>query len=103
MGKIIFELLTPILLVLYGIVDIVIPSFSSKEYFWYAKSIFKSEPQKSFDQEVKDAQKAYKDAKSKMEDLKNSANEETEDAKERLEKSEKAFLNAKEKLDKLKK
>lgn len=102
MGKIIFEFAVPFLILIYLIVDVLIPSFTGAKYFWFWKS-FKSKPKQTFEQEVKDAEKAYKEAKTKMEDLKDSANEETEEAKERLAQAEKIYNSAKEKLEKLNK
>ena len=99
MGEIIFELGLSILCGMYIIVDILIPSFSSKEYFWFAKS-FKGKPKATFEQEVKTAEKAYADAKQKMEHLKDSANEESKEAEKHLEKTEEVLKNAKEKLKK---
>lgn len=103
MGKLIFEFAVPFFILLYLVIDVLIPSFYTKwGYFWFWKS-FKSKPKPSFEQEKKDAEKAYKDAKTKMEHLKDSANEETEEAKERLAQAEKIYNSAKEKLEKLNK
>lgn len=101
MIAIIFELFG-FLLVIYMIVDIIIPSFTEKKYFWFWKS-FKGKPKETFEEEVKSAEKAYKDAKTKMEHLKDSANEETEEAEKRLAKAEKTLNNAKQKLENFKK
>lgn len=103
----------PVCVIFWMVVDLVIPAFTkaldkkseTKEYgkfFWFIGSIFASKPKKTFEEEIKDAEKAFKDAKTKMENLKSSATAETKEAKEHLSKAEKAFDDAKTKLEILK-
>ena len=93
MGRIIFEFLTPILLIIYGVVDILIPSFTTLEYFWFLKS-FRSKAKASFKNEVYDAKKSYLEAIEKWNKLKDSATHEAEEAKEKLAKAEKVYEEA---------
>lgn len=102
MGKIIFELLTPILLIMYLIVEIIVPSFTNKEYFWWTKS-FKKKPKGTFEEEVRNAEKVYEDAKTTMERLKDSAGEEAKEAEKRLTQAKEALDKTKQKIENLNK
>jgi len=101
MGKIIFELGFPFLLGLYFVVDIIIPAFTHQNYFWFYKS-FKSKD-KTFKDELKDAERVYNDALIRMEHLKNSATDEAKKAEKDLAKAEEVLANAKTKIKNLKK
>lgn len=107
------EFALPICVLFWMAVDLVVPAFTkafdrksdAKEYgkfFWFIGSIFASKPKQTFEEEIKDAEKTYKDAKTKMENLKSSATAETKEAKEHLSKAEKTYEEAKAKLENLK-
>lgn len=101
MGQLIFEFGFPFLLGLYFLVDIVIPAFTHGNYFWFYKS-FKSE-NKTFKDELKEAERVYNDALIRMEHLKNSATDEAKKAEKDLAKAEEVLANAKTKIKNLKK
>lgn len=104
MGKLIFEFSIPFLLAIYFVVDILIPSFFTKvEYFWFYKKIFKNKPKGTFDEEVKEAERVYNDAKEKMEHLKDSATDEAKKAEKDLAKAKETLDNAKKKIENLNK
>ena len=101
MGKIIFEFGFMFLLGLYLFIDIVLPAFTHGNYFWFYKS-FKSKD-KTFRDEVKEAERVYNDAFIKMEKLKDSATDEAKKAEKDLAKAEEVLANAKKKINNLKK
>jgi hypothetical protein len=101
MAKLIFELFGPILLFLYGLIEIILPMLSlalptkwELDYFWFTKSIFKKKPKTDFAQKVADAEVAYSRAKMEYEELQHSATKEAEDAKQKLAAAEKAYADA---------
>jgi flavodoxin len=101
MGALIFEFGFAFLLGLYLFIDIVFPAFTHGNYFWFYKS-FKSK-EKTFKDEVKEAEKVYNDAFIKMENLKHSATDEAKKAEKDLAKAEEVLANAKTKIKNLKK
>jgi DNA-binding transcriptional regulator GbsR (MarR family) len=102
MGTLIFEFGFAFLIGLYLFVDIVLPSFTHGNYFWFYKS-FKSSKEKTFKDELKEAERVYNDALIKMEHLKNSATDEAKKAEKDLAKAEEVLENAKKKIKNLKK
>lgn len=97
--QLIFDIILPLLVVLYFIVDVIIPSFTSWKYFWFWKSCFPGK-EKTFEGEIKDAEKAYKDAQDKLNKLQGLAGEERVKAEARLDLAEQALIDAKAKLKK---
>jgi hypothetical protein len=99
-----FDIVLPLLVIFYLIVDIIIPSFTSWKYFWFIKSLPGKKPKpSSFEKEVQDAEKAYKDAQDKLNSLQKSAGNERMDAERRLDQAEQVVIDAKAKLKKFKK
>ena len=102
MVKIIFEFGLPLLVLFYLAIDVLVPSFTSAEYFWFAKS-FKSKPKGTLQEEVIEAERVYEEAKIKMEHLKDSATDEEKEAEKRLVQAKETLDNAKKKIENLKK
>lgn len=101
MAKIIFELFGPILLLLYGVIEIIIPLVTMAlpekyelSYFWFTKAAFKRKPKVDFAQKVADAEVTYSKAKLEWEELQHSATKEADEAKQRLARAEEAYANA---------
>lgn len=97
-----FDIVIPLLAIMYLAVDVIIPSFTSWKYFWFFKSCFPGK-EKTFESEIKEAEKAYKDAQDKLSKLQKSAGSERMKAEEMLDKAEQALIDAKAKLKKFNK
>lgn len=100
MFRLILEFLLPLIITLYLIIDVFIPAFSKKKFFWFAKS-FGAEKE-GFEDEISTAEKSFEIAKEKMEELQKSATKESEHTKEHLKMAEEILKRAKENLEKFK-
>lgn len=94
MVRLILEGLGALLIFIYLIIDVIIPAFSSWKFFWFTKSVFKSKPKVSFEQEYADAEKAYAEANEKWDKLRDTAGKEADKARENLSKAAKVYAEA---------
>lgn len=96
--------LVPILLILYLIIEIMVPAFifPSRPFFWWTKSLRGKNVKTSFEEEVQQAESAMREAEKKLEHLLDSATEETSESEKRKKQAQDAFEKAKERLEKLK-
>lgn len=103
MIKIIWNFFIPVILTLYLIVDILIPSFTKKNYFWFIKSFFPKPIEKSLEDQILETEQEYKNLSDKLNHLSKFTLDEQEQLKKKVQSLLKKSKELREKSEKMKK